>query len=393
MFEVNSKRVLSLGLVAAFLAAAGLLWFIRFSSRMNAPSGAPPEMQMAIQTARVSATEWTPMADLVGTVVPYRAVALSNEVEGRVILVNFDTGGIVEPDQILLELDASTELADLSSAQAGLVVAQAAARVADADVEMWESNLRRIEPAVAARAAPAADLDQARSQLTSARARVDSAKALIRQAESRIEQAEVAASKKVIRAPFKARAGIRAIHEGQYLAQGTRIVDLQGVTDRIFLDFAIPQEYAQSVKPGDVVVARSAMLGSEAARIEVVGIDAVVNPDTRNVRIRAVVDNPDDRLKPGMFVDISVASGPTERVLTIPSTAVRRAAYGDHVFVIAPDDKGVLRAGQRFVTLGASLGDSVIVLKGISEADTVATDGSFKLFEGVRIAAPEAAAK
>jgi len=258
---------------------------------------------------------------------------------------------------------------------------------------MWESNLKRIEPAVAARAAPAADLDQARSQLASARARVDSAKAQIRQAEARIEQAQVAAAKKVIRAPFKSRAGIRSIHEGQYLAQGTRIVDLQGVTDRIYLDFAIPQEYVQRVKPGDVVVARSAMLGSESARIEVVGIDAVVNPETRNVRIRAEVENPGERLKPGMFVDVSVASGPSERVLTIPSTAVRRAAYGDHVFVVVNDEKGIPRAKQIFVTLGASLGDSVIVMKGLAEGDVIATDGSFKLFEGVQIAAPESAAK
>jgi membrane fusion protein (multidrug efflux system) len=389
MFELRSKLFLSLGVIAVVFIAAGSLWYVRHKSQLKESLGEPPEMQMSVKSAPVVAQDWTPMADLVGTVIPYRAVALSNEVEGRVTLVNFDTGAIVEPEQILLELDASTELADLSSAQAGRVVAEASVRVAEADVEMWESNLRRIEPAVAARAAPAADLDQARSQLTSARARVDSAKAQIRQAESRIEQAQVAAAKKVIRAPFKARVGIRSIHEGQYLAQGTRIVDLQGVTDRIYLDFAIPQEYVSRVKPGDVVVARSAMLGSDAARIEVVGIDAVVNPDTRNVRIRAEVDNPGERLKPGMFVDISVASGPTERVLTIPSTAVRRAAYGDHVFVITQEN----RAKQVFVSLGASFGDSVIVLKGLSEGDIVATDGSFKLFEGVRIAAPESAAK
>jgi len=135
------------------------------------------------------------------------------------------------------------------------------------------------------------------------------------------------------------------------------------------------------------------MLGSESARIEVVGIDAVVNPETRNVRIRAEVENPGERLKPGMFVDVSVASGPSERVLTIPSTAVRRAAYGDHVFVVVNDEKGIPRAKQIFVTLGASLGDSVIVMKGLAEGDVIATDGSFKLFEGVQIAAPESAAK
>lgn len=389
----KSKLWLSLGLIASIVAVVALLWFVRFGSRMGTTDAPPPEMQMAVQSVAVAATEWTPMADLVGTVVPYKAVALSNEVEGRVTLVNFDTGAIVERDQILLELDASTELADLASANAGLVVAQAAVRVAEADVEMWESNLRRIEPAVAARAAPAADLDHARSQLSSARARVDSSKAQIEQAHARIEQAKVAAAKKVIRSPFQARAGIRSIHEGQYLSQGTRIVDLQGVTDRIYLDFAIPQDYVQRVKPGDVVVARSAMLGTDAARIEVVGIDAVVNPETRNVRIRAEVDNPAERLKPGMFVDISVASGPTMRVLTIPTPAVRRAAYGDHVFVIQKDEAGVPRAKQAFVTLGQSLGDSVIVIKGLQEGEMIASDGSFKLFEGVRIATPEAAAR
>jgi membrane fusion protein (multidrug efflux system) len=159
------------------------------------------------------------------------------------------------------------------------------------------------------------------------------------------------------------------------------------VSDKIYLDFALPQEYAARAQPGMVVMAHAPMLGDEPVRIEVVALDAVANATTRNVRTRAVIDNPDQKLRPGMFVDVITPVDEAREYVAIPATAVRRASFGDHVFVIGPDEKKPeqSRARQRFVKLGAMIGSDVIILEGLEAGEQVAADGSFKLRDGVLV--------
>jgi membrane fusion protein (multidrug efflux system) len=146
-----------------------------------------------------------------------------------------------------------------------------------------------------------------------------------------VAQVEARLAKLTIAAPFRARAGMRLVHEGQYLAEGASVVSLQELTDTIYLDFAIPQEYAPRVKPGVAVMATGELLGADPVRIEVVAVDATVNNDTRNLRVRAVVDNRQGALVPGMFLQISVPVEEPKRFVMAPGTGIRRSSYADSV--------------------------------------------------------------
>ncbi|CAG0955694.1 Multidrug export protein AcrE [Phycisphaerales bacterium] len=371
-------------ILVGLLATAGGLAFWKVRSNHGEPNQAfEPAETTEVVAARV--VPWRPEARLVGTVISVRSVTVSSEVSGVVKEVHFESGAIVEAGQLLLTLDASTEQADLAASEANVRVMEAAARVVETNIQLWESNTRRLTQAVEASAASATELDTAKATLASARAQLDRANAEWEQAKARVEQVKALIEKKSIKAPFRAKAGLRNVHLGQYLAEGTVIVGLQGLDDNIYLDFALPQEQGHRVKPGDSVMATSAVLGEEPVRIEVVAIDAAVDTSTRNVRIRAVVSNKEGRLRPGMFVDISVPVGEMQDYIMIPGTAVRRASYGDHVFVIAPGDGGMLRAKQRFIKLGPSVGTGVIVLQGLAAGDEVAASGSFKLREGAAV--------
>ena len=150
-----------------------------------------------------------------------------------------------------------------------------------------------------------------------------------------------------------------------------------------------------------VVSAKSRLLGTDDAQITVVSIDATVNPVTRNVRVRSSVPNPDYKLKPGMFIDVEVPVAPPVDSIVVPATAVRRAAFGDHVYVIGPADPSKLPpmppgappmegpppmvAHQRIVRLGANLGDRVIIESGLQPGEKIVTGGSFKLRDGAMI--------
>jgi membrane fusion protein (multidrug efflux system) len=382
------KTVLvGVSVIGGVLLLAGGLAYWKYQQFKQPP---PPAFEQ-VESVVVVPTKlipWRPTADLVGTVFAIQSVMVSNEVAGTVKDVNFDSGQLVEAGAVLLTLDDSTERAELASSEASIRAAESNTKMVESDIGLAETKVRRMRQAVDNKAAPEMDMDEATAGLTSAKANLDRMKAEIESAKARAEQIRTVIAKKTLKAPFKARAGIRTVQPGQYLKEGSDIVGLQSITDTIYLDFAIPQEHMARVKPGDYVMATSSVLGNEPTRIDVVAVDAAVNRDTRNVRVRALVQNPNERLKPGMFVDVKVPVGEESQFISIPNTAIRRAPFGDHVFVVVPGDKpGSLKASQRFIKTGPNIGGDVIILDGLKDGEKVAADGSFKLREGVTVVA------
>lgn len=380
--------VLVLGGIAVVAGGLGL-WKLR-SIQKAAAAPQMHEFPEAVTFATATKARWQSTADLVGTVIAKRSVTVQNEVAGRIEDVKFESGGVVEEGQVLLTLEASQEKADLAAEEAAVKVAEASVKVAESRIAWGEANMRRISQAVEGKVASESELDKARTDLDQYRAELDRSKAEVTQAQARADQVRVILQKKTIRAPFRARAGLRNVHVGQYLAEGGEVVMLQSIEDTINLDFAIPQEHLSRAKVGEEVTATSALLGGQPVKIRVVAIDAAANPNTRNVRVRGEIDNRGERLRPGMSVDIRVPVGGEEEFVVVPSIAVRRASFGDHVFVIADstkegDQPGTKRATQRFVKLGAALGEQTIVLNGVQPGDVIAADGSFKLRDGAMV--------
>lgn len=383
---MKSMSILTgVGVFAIIVAAVGGLGYYTFGDHGAQPPTAGFEPMEAVQVATVAEVNWYPTADLVGTVIALRSVMVRNELAGVVASVGFDSGSVVEQGQVILAQDDAADRADLEAAEASVRVAEANIPQVDARIRLAEQEWARLSSAAQARGATETELDRARAELDTARAERERWLAEVDQARARVAQVEARLAKLTIRAPFKARAGLRSVHEGQYLAEGADVVALQELTDRIYLDFAVPQEYSPRVTPGTTVMATGELLGPEPVRIEVVAADATVNNSTRNLRVRAVVDNPRGTLVPGMSVQVRVPIAAPSPYLVVPNMAVRRAAYGNSVFVIEPDEKGVTRARQRFVTLGPTLGEDVIVTGGLSAGDRIAASGSFKLRDGLGV--------
>lgn len=408
--------VAGVALLAALVAVGGGLAFWKYRQIQSAQGMGGFVPPQAVEVVEAETIPWQPRSRLVGTVIAVRGVNLANEIVGVVKEVNFNSGDTVEPGQVLIKLDTSTEEADLAAAKAterlassGIEVAQAEITMAKSAADLAHSTLKRYKSAATASSVSESDVDKAKSEVERAEAaqeRAESslakAKAERDQATARVQQIETIIAKKTLSAPFKARVGMRTVHPGQYLSEGTKIVDLTELTDNIFIDFAVPQEYAQRVSPGMVVSAKSRLLGTDDAKITVVSVDATVNPVTRNVRVRSSVANPGYKLKPGMFIDVEVPVAPPVDSIVVPATAVRRAAFGDHVYVIGPADPSKLPpmpagappmqgpppmvAHQRMVQLGANLGDRVVIAGGLQAGEKVVTGGSFKLMDGALVA-------
>jgi membrane fusion protein (multidrug efflux system) len=115
-----------------------------------------------------------------------------------------------------------------------------------------------------------------------------------------------------------------------------------------------------------------------------------VDAATRNVRVRALVKNPGEKLHAGMFVNVDVVLPDMQPVLPVPATAVLYAPFGDSVFVVeerkneqSGETERVLR--QQFVRLGQARGDFVDITDGLKAGETVVTSGVFKLRTGAKV--------
>ena len=342
---------------------------MRFGKAAQA-AGPPPQ---AVGTAPAKAAEWESLLEAVGSVEAGRGVTISNEVPGVVRAIRFDSGAKVRAGQVLVELDASVERAQLSSLQARRDLATTSA-----------TRTRRLE---AGGASTKAQLDADEAQLKTVSA---DAQALAAQIE-----------KKTIRAPFGGKLGIRSVNLGQYLNPGTAVTVLESL-DAVYIDFTVPQQQVARVSVGTAV--RISLPGTQPLRTlpgKIAAVDPNADPVTRAVKVRASVDAGDkataDELRPGMFVNVSVVLPERANVVFVPDTAIMRAPYGNSIYVVedkkdaegravaGPGGKPAKVARQQFVRLGPTRGDFVAIDEGVTAGQEVVTLGAFKLRNGAPV--------
>lgn len=351
-------KKITLTLLALALVAGGLIGIKVMQIMDLIASGEdfrpPPE---SVLVAAAGTMEWTGEFRTVGTVDALQGATLAFEVPGVVEKILFISGGRATKGEVLARLDSDTEEARLKAARAAL--------------ELAKANLERAEGLRRTRVVAESELDTARAETLNASARV--------------EELETAVSKRILKAPFAGRLGIRKVEAGAYVQAGDPVVSLQSL-DPVLVDFPLPQQFLDRVSTGMTVLLRKDDPGAEPLEGRLTAIDAEVDARTRNILLQATVPNPDGALRPGMFVRVSVLADETEQLLFIPATSVLHAAYGDSVFVALEKEDAEggksLVAERRFVRLGPRQGDFVAVVEGLEEGDSVVTEGAFKLRNG-----------
>ena len=357
----NRRRVWIVA-VAALVAVVVVLVGVKalqIRSMINAgKSFAPPPE--SVTSAKVEATQWESSRSGIATLVAIRAVTVASEVPGLVRRVGFDSGAFVRRGEVLVELDASTEQAQLAAAKA--------------DAELARATLER------SRTLRASDYSSA--------AELDAADARAKQTVANVGVLQATIAKKTIRAPFDGRVAIRQVELGQVLSPGTLVASLQSIHP-IHADFWLPQQALIDLAPGMRVRLRTDVFPQQSWDGAVTTINPEVDVSTRNVRVRATLPNPDGRLRPGMFANVEVISPEKRPVLVIPATAVIYAPYGDSVFALEekkdPAGQATLIAHQKFVRLGERRGDLVAAVSGLTAGETVVSSGAFKLRNGAAV--------
>jgi membrane fusion protein (multidrug efflux system) len=359
---MKKRMLIMLGIVALVVAtiAAVKTKQIQTGMKQQASFQPPPE---AVTTVVAKNEAWPFNWNAIGTVAAVHGVTVSADLPGIVEKIEFESGQSVPAGAVLVRLDTRQETAQLASAEAAQSLA--------------DMNYKRAKDLAAQGISAQADLDRALADQKQAIAKVGELKATI--------------ARKTIRAPFAGVLGIRQVNLGQYLEAGAAIVPLQSLRP-VYVNFAVPQQEIGQLKVGSTIhVVNENDRGQKTAQADgtVTAIDSIVNETTRNVQVQATFANADGKLKPGMFVKANVPIGQASSAITIPTSAINYAPYGDSVFVVedmkGPKGNTYLGVRQQFVKLGPSRGDQVAILSGLKSGEQVVTSGVFKLRTGAAV--------
>ncbi|MFQ5661453.1 MAG: efflux RND transporter periplasmic adaptor subunit [Gammaproteobacteria bacterium] len=313
----------------------------------------PPPAVVAV--TRVKQVSWQPYLSTVGSMVAVSGIYVSNEIAGKVSAIRFRSGQTIKQGDMLVELDTSTDLAELN----GLLASQRLAQI----------RFQRRKKLLTNNSVSKSEYDEARALLDEARSAVQAKRALI--------------DKKQIQAPFSGMLGIRQVDIGQYLAPGSPIVTLQAL-DPIYADFSLPERHLSSLKQDLKVEVHVQAYTDQIFNGHITALNSGVDEGTRTVKVRATLQNPGQLLHPGMFAEIKILLSGKKTVLTLPDTAITFNPYGDSVFVVIPGDHG-LTVQRRQIETGERRQGRVEIRAGLHLNERVVSAGQIKLRNGMRV--------
>jgi membrane fusion protein, multidrug efflux system len=353
------RMILMLVLLLALLGGLGFFKYrqVEAAIAMGASYQPPPT---AVTTVVAKRETWPSTLTVIGTAAAIQGVTVGADLPGTIDKIHFESGQWIKEGDILVELDTRQERAQLANLEA--------------QRDLAKVNYDRAQELVKAGVISRSDYDSASAQQKATEAQVGDIRAAI--------------ARKTIHAPFSGLLGIRQVSLGQYLAAGQAIVSLQSLSP-IYVNFGVPQQETPRVIPGHSVRLTSDNLPGMAFSGRITALDSVINEQTRNIQVQATVTNQNNKLRPGMFVQVELPLGEPRQVITLPASAINYAPYGDSVYIVTDmkDPKGNTFRGvrQQVVKIDGSRGDQVGIVSGLKPGEEVVSSGVFRLRNGAPI--------
>src|SRR5690606_22953101 len=308
------RRLRRFGWFVLVISGIALAWYLLRAGSAPAATPPPPVVTVAMPLQQ-EITEWD---EYIGRFEASRSVELRPRVSGQITAVHFRDGQFVRRGQPLFTIDPRPYRAALAEAQAGVATAKS-------DLALAQSDLDRALRLVEADAVAQSEIDALRARVTAAQAARAGAQARVR---SRSLDVECTTG----RAPIGGRISDRRVDPGNLVAAGdgpaATLLTTIVATDPLYFTFDGSEGlFLEARREGrDRGAPVEIRLQDESAynwQGELDFTDTGLDPDSGTVRARAVVRNPDNFLTPGMFGNMRMASGGTEKALLVPDTAVQ----------------------------------------------------------------------
>ncbi len=289
--------------------------------------------------------------DVLGVAKGRQSVTLTSATTELVTRVLFRDGQYVQRGQVLVELQANEQSADLAQALARLAQA-------NADYDRWNALAQQ-------GIAPRATAEQYKAALATARAGVAAAQARV--------------GDRVIRAPFSGVVGLSDIAPGALINPGTPIATLDDISV-VRVDFEVPDRYLPVIRQGMGIVARPDSYPEMRVQGQIAQLDTRIDERTRAITARALFPNYTGKLKPGMLMRVGIEQSRRTSV-AVPEPAVQFEGEAAYVFVAKRGPRGLM-AEKRLVTIGVVQDGFIEIRSGLREGEQVVADGLNRIQPG-----------
>ena len=355
------KRARSLARVAA---AALLLCPLLACGREESV----PDLGKPVVVTPVVAVDYEERIESSGELLAKQRADIAAQVAGEITEVLVDEGASVEEGAVLLEIDPERRHLELDRTRARVGEAQAA-------VAEQEREVKRMRALAKQSVASETQLDQAETALQTARSRLAAARAELGVAERALRDASV-------RARFAGLIARRYVDRGEYVQQGQSLIDLVTL-DPVEVEFHLPEADAARVRVGMPIEVLVSPYPDEVFAAEVSVVSPTIDPQTRTLRVRALIHNADGRLRPGFFARANLGIAQRKGVLMVPEEAVLRRADGAVLFRVEDDS----RVTRHVVETGVVRNGMAEIRSGLAEGDRVVSRGHADLIDGSLIVA------
>jgi membrane fusion protein (multidrug efflux system) len=357
------RRYVFATVVIGALAAMALVVVIRTvavggpnaqaASPMALGKGGGPGEATLVEAVPVERRAFYDALQALGTAQAKESILITPKITDVIRRIPFESGQRVRRGDILVELTSIEQEADLAEALAQNAAAQ--------------EELRRFQ--------------RLQERGFASPSRVEAAEAAAGAAEARVAAGRSRVSDRLIRAPFSGVMGLRTASPGQLVRPGDAIGTLDDLSE-IKLDFEVPEAQVGLVRMGAQVVARTAAHPGREFAGRVAQIDTRLSENTRSLRVRALLPNPDEVIRPGMLMTVELRSSVRE-ALAVPEPAIVDDAAGAYAYEAAPAERGQFAAARRTVRTGQRVGGYIEILDGLVE-------GALVIVEGVQRVRPNA---
>ena len=315
-----------------------------------------PANIVLVEAAKIQTARLAQAITAVGSLRSDESITIRPEVAGRISEIGFAEGKQVVKGSLLIRFDTSVQRAELQQAEANLALSR--------------SRLDRAR-------------DLFNKNFISAQAR-DEAESNFKVAQATYDLAQARMTKLEIRAPFSGLVGLRQVSVGDYVKDGQDIANLEAI-DPLKVDFRVPEIYMKQVAAGQAMQIALDAFPSQTFTGRVFAINPLVDANGRSIVVRAVVNNADARLRPGMFARVKLLTSDSRESMTIPEQALVPA--GDDFYVFKVTDGKAIRTK---VEIGQRQTGIVEITGGLANNDIVVTAGQIKIRDGsnVKVAEP-----
>lgn len=285
-----------------------------------------------------------------GSLLPYEEVSLMSEIAGRVVFINLPEGKLVKKGSLLVKLFDDDLQANLKKLQTQLAIQE---KIYKRQTDLFNAN-----------GISQSDYEQTYLQVNSIKADIEVQQTMIRKTE--------------ILAPFDGVIGLRNISVGAQITASSLIASLR-MDNKLKLDFSIPEKYSSEIKPG-LKVKFTTHGDDKQYDATVIATEGGIDANTRNLKVRAIVNSSSDQLVAGGFTNVQLTLGENKNAILIPTQAIIPKERNKSIII---SKNGI--AHFVMVQTGIRRASKIEITDGLNTGDTIVTTGLLFLKEGAKI--------